>query len=101
MKDLKCGLKECRFNKGYSCCANCITIGENTSCKSYDPLDSKRNSMFEAAAEFTPANYSVNTSVKCGAECAFNKDRACYANGITVMNDPSSVEAACLTFIKK
>ncbi len=57
--------------------------------------------MFEAAEEFAPANYSVNTSVKCGADCAFNKDNICYANGITVMNDPGSVEAACLTFIKK
>ena len=99
MKDLKCGLKECRFNKGYSCCADCITIEGNTDCRSYAPQEDKRGSMFEAADEFVPANYSVDTKVKCNADCVFNKNNICVSNGITVMGEGEK-DAVCLTFIK-
>jgi hypothetical protein len=98
MKDLKCGLKECRFNKGYCCCADCITVDPIADCTSYEPLESKRRSLFEAADEFIPANYSVDTQVKCAAPCIFNKDKVCRANGITVMNGEAG-DAVCLTYI--
>ena len=98
MKDIKCGLKECKFNKGYCCCAKNISVSEQTDCLSYSPVESKRTSMFEAADEFIPANYSVDTSVSCNAKCIFNKDHKCVSNGITVMNETG--EVVCLSYVK-
>lgn len=99
MKDLKCGLKECKFNKGYSCCAKAINVNAYTDCLTYSPDEKKRNSLFEAADDFVPANYTVDTAITCTAKCIFNKDNRCISNGITVMGQGSG-EATCLTYIK-
>ena len=53
VKDIKCGLKECKFNKGYCCCAKSIDVSTRTDCLTYSPDEKKRNSLFEAAADFT------------------------------------------------
>ena len=100
MKDIKCGLKDCRFNKGYSCCADCITIQGDTDCRSYEPLADKRGSLFEAGDDFIPTNYSVDTRVNCDADCVFNKNHICVSNGITVMSEEDKA-AVCLTYIKE
>lgn len=100
MKDLKCGLKGCKYNKGYCCCSKEINVDCNTDCTTYAPDENKRKSLFEAGDEFARADYSVDTTVSCGADCVFNKDGRCVANGITVMGEGDS-EATCLTFIKK
>lgn len=99
MKDLKCGLKNCRYNKGYCCCAKQINVDEQTDCTTFNLDENKQKSLFEAGADFTKANYSVDTKVLCGAKCIFNREGACIANGITVMGQGKN-EAACLTFIK-
>ncbi len=99
MKDLKCGLKDCKYNKGYSCCAKNINVSSYTDCLTYSPDAKKRASAFEAAEDFAPANYTVDTNITCNAKCVFNKDTRCTANGITVMSQESG-EAACLTYIK-
>lgn len=100
MKDLKCGLKDCRFNKGYCCCAECICVDEKTDCTSYEQDETKVDNTFEAAEDFAPADFSVDTRVACTARCLFNKDNRCIANGITVMSDTND-EAVCLTFVKE
>lgn len=100
MRDLKCGLKSCRHNKGYCCCSHDITVDENSDCKTFSPDENKRTSLFEAGGDFVPADYSVDTKVECTADCLFNRDNNCYANGITVMGE-GKTQAACLTFIKK
>ena len=99
MKDLKCGLKACRFNKGYCCVSKEIDVNNHADCKTYSPDENKRRLQFEAANEFVPANYSVDTKVGCSADCIFNKDGKCISNGITVMNREPQ-DASCLTFIK-
>ena len=99
MKDLKCGMKNCRFNKGYCCCAKEVDIGHGTDCTTYDPDFTKNRTLFEAGADFEKADYSVDTRVLCGAECIFNREGKCIANGITVMGQGNS-DASCLTFIK-
>lgn len=100
MKDLKCGLRVCKFNKGYSCVSRQISVNGNADCTSYDPDERKRRIQFEAANDFVPANYTVDTKIGCGAECIFNREGKCVANGITVMSRASD-DASCLTFIKK
>ena len=99
MKDLKCGLKGCRFNKGYCCVSKEIGVSERADCASYSPDEKKSRMQFEAAGDFVPANYSVDTKVGCNADCIFNRSGKCVSNGITVMSrEPHS--ASCLTFIK-
>ena len=99
MKDLKCGLRECRYNKGYCCCSKSITVSGMTDCTTFAPDESKRRIEFEAANDFIPANYNVDTLVKCDANCIYNTGGSCSATGITVMgNVPDS--AKCLTFIR-
>lgn len=99
MKDIKCALKECKFNRGYCCCSKQISINNKTDCVTYSPDEKKRSSSFESSREFIRADYSVDTSVSCNADCLFNKNGKCYANGITVSTEKSS--ANCLTFVKK
>ena len=99
MKDIKCGLKDCKYNKGYCCCAKAIDVSGHTDCLTYTPDEKKRNSLFEAASDFVPANYSVDTCVHCDAKCIFNKDRQCHSNGITVMRE-GGTDVICLTYIK-
>lgn len=97
MKDLKCGLTDCKHNKGYCCCAKIIDVDSRADCLTYTPLLSKSN--MEAGRDLVKANYNVDTKVGCTADCIFNKNRECKANGITVMSEENT-PAACLTFIK-
>ena len=99
MKDLKCGLRACVHNRAYCCAAKKIAVDESADCTTYEPDETKRRSLFEAGEDFVPRDYSVDTFVKCDAKCVFNKDRLCYANGITVMNDKQG-DAMCLTYIR-
>ncbi|MDR0426615.1 MAG: DUF1540 domain-containing protein [Clostridiales bacterium] len=100
MKDLKCGLKSCRYNKGYSCCSDEISVDSGTDCRTFSPDPNKRGNLFEAGEEFVPADYSVDTAVACTAECVFNKQEKCVANGITVMSEGEQ-DAVCLTFMRR
>lgn len=99
MKDLKCGLKDCKYNKGYCCTAKKIGVDNNSDCVSYTPSEQKRQALFESAEDFAPANYSVDTSIECTAQCLFNKNNKCIANGITVMVGTDG-KATCMSFIK-
>lgn len=99
MKDLKCGLKDCQHNKGYSCCAKKIGIDSHTDCVSYEKDSNKRNSLFEVGEDVANINYSVDTQVECKAKCLYNKNNRCCANVITVMNDTDSAPV-CLTFVR-
>jgi hypothetical protein len=100
MKDLKCGLKNCKYNKGYCCCAKAIAVDNHTECVTYELDNTKRKTMFEAGTDFIPANYNVDTKISCSAKCLFNRDNECIANGITVIGEPHR-EASYLTFVKK
>lgn len=100
MKDLKCGLKGCKFNKGYCCLSKEIKVDDGTQCTTYSPDENKRRSSFEAGNDFIKADYSVDTKVACSADCVFNKSGTCVAVGITVMSE-QDMPAACLTFCRK
>ena len=52
MKDLKCGMKNCRYNKGYCCCAKQIDVTEETDCSTYLPEEGANRSLFEAGSDF-------------------------------------------------
>ena len=98
MKDIKCGLTNCKFNRGYCCCAKGICVSGNTDCKTFSMWRDKTQNEF--ASDFIKADYSVDTTVSCSADCLFNKDGKCISNGITVTSEGNSI-ASCLTFVKK
>lgn len=100
MKDLKCGLKACVYNKGYSCTSKQISVSSNHDCNSFAPDENKRKMQFESASDFVAVNYTVDTKVSCSAHCIFNKQGECHSNGITVTAKQPN-DACCLTYIEE
>jgi len=99
MKDLKCGLAECEYNEAYCCCSKKIEVDKTAGCCTFKESSSKRKNLFEMGEDFQPRNYDVDTKVACKAECIFNKEDVCFANGITVLGDVAH-DAVCATFMK-
>jgi hypothetical protein len=100
MKDLKCALRDCRFNQAYGCMADEINVTQSAVCSSYVPSDGKKSDkLFEFGADAAKPNYSVDTCVKCDANCLFQKNTRCVAVGITVLGENDLAD--CATFIKK
>jgi len=100
MKDLKCAIAECEHNQAYCCCAKSIDVSDGAGCKTYSPNLNKRKNLFEVGEDFAKRNYDVDTAVACKADCLFNKENVCCANGITVLGDLAH-DAVCATFMKK
>ena len=100
MKDLKCALKACIYNRGYCCCADEIKVGTDTKCHTYTIDHGKQDDLlFEMGMDQTKPDYSVNTKVNCDAPCVFQKNDRCHAIGITVL--AADKDAECATFIIK
>jgi len=99
MKDLKCGLSECIYNRNFCCNAKKIQVGETTDCESFEPSSERRSALFELGEDFATRDYTVDTFVECAADCLFNKGNVCSANGITVSGSYDG-DAACMSFIK-
>ncbi len=104
--DIKCRKTSCKHNHGYTCRAKSINISSNTECDSFVADNSKRaedysKNMFEADTEnYGNSRHIQNVKLSCDKkECLFNKDKACSANGITVI-DEGEGQTACATFIK-
>ena len=57
MKDIKCGLTNCKFNRGYCCCAKGICVSGNTDCKTFSMGRDKTQNEF--ANDFIKADYSI------------------------------------------
>lgn len=96
MKDLKCAMRNCKFNNAYSCTAEHIKVDRGAICTSYDERGSETNKLFEMGADMSARDYSTDTAVGCDAPCLFNKDRTCVAIGITVLTEEESAE--CVTY---
>lgn len=105
--DLKCRKTICEFNDKYSCKAKEILIGEQTECTTYQKDEDKKvenlqdisKTMFEAVPELSPYRHNKKCKINCNADCLFNKDGLCHANGITVLE--GETEGICGTFIEK
>ena len=105
--DLKCKKLNCKSNDRYSCMRDGICVAENCECASFEEADhldegqmqDASKNMFETAIDYHPYRHKKNVDIECGADCLFNNNRRCKANGITVCNCQSC--AICTTFIKK
>ena len=103
--EIRCKKCDCVFNTGTSCNAAHITVNDEGDCSTYCCDKLKQNliiengNLFEVSAELAPRNMR-NVPLMCHAtNCLFNRAKACYANGITVID--SDDDAGCATFIER
>lgn len=105
MKDLKCSLKECRHNQGFSCVAKAIRVDDCAQCGSFEVSTKKlADSMFEIGDIGSKPDYDVDTAIACDTtNCLFNRSCSCCANGITVLGNTETgcKRADCATFTPK
>jgi len=103
MKELRCGLRDCNYNKAYECRAKKIEVDEAADCKTYKPSGSRAkndNVMYEAGMDNYFADTTPHTLVGCMArKCLFNRAEHCIANGISVVSDVK--DAKCASYITK
>ena len=79
---------------------------KNCSCGSYEQaenlpdeqLQDASRTMFESAPEVHPYRHNKDVDIVCNANCLFNKDCNCMANGICVSVD--SETPTCITHIE-
>lgn len=96
MIDLKCKCTNCCFNRNSNCKAKHISVDKGTTCCSYL---SRRNRDSEFADEISQPLVRPSTDVECHADCMFEREGVCIANGITVTEENSN--ATCSTFLPK
>ncbi|MBE5734832.1 MAG: hypothetical protein E7361_00040 [Clostridiales bacterium] len=105
--DLKCKKLDCEHNDKYSCMKDTIQVTGSAECDSYvkdgkvreGQTQNASRDMFEVAPDYHPYRHKRQVDIECGAECLFNINNHCRANGISVCNCKDI--ALCTTFIKK
>lgn len=95
MYDLKCKRENCIYNCNCNCTAKDIDVSKSTECKTYEPADHKKQEVDKIPV--TPTRNQ--TCVSCKADCLFNSDCKCVANGITVKTSDSC--PCCQTYMPK
>ena len=96
MVDLKCKRADCRYNENCNCTAKDIKVDKNTDCHTYTQDNSKPISHNDIIDQ---ALVRSNVNVKCDAQCIFNQESSCKANGITVCTECGNV--SCSTYMPK
>lgn len=95
MFDIKCKRTNCNFNKNCNCTAKDLEVSKNTCCKTFKP--SKEISKTEVSKIGQPA-IRKNIIVSCNANCLFNKEHVCLANGIYVKTLENETYPNCCTY---
>ena len=98
MYDLKCKRKGCTYNKNCNCTAKIVEVEKNTGCKTYKPSgDIDENQI----SKVSQPPIRKNIQVDCKADCLFNNDNECIANGITVQTCDDISCPNCCTYQPK
>ena len=97
MYDLKCKRQDCEYNKNWNCSLKKLEIKQDTSCDRYR----KTEKDIENEEKINQPAIRKNIKVECGANCLFNKDSNCEANGITVQTNNNISCPNCCTFMPK
>ena len=104
--DLKCKKMDCEHNDGCACMCKHINVNNQCECTTYahrhtdeekQHQDISRD-MFEAAPDLHPFRHNKKVDIECSANCLFNEDGKCHANGISVSNKHTAI---CITAIPK
>ena len=96
MFDLKCKKTDCEYNKNYNCGAKEVEIEKDTECETYKKSDIK-----ETEEKIDQPAVRKNIEVGCSADCIFNRQFECAANGITVEPCLSANCPNCATFMPR
>ena len=87
--NIVCRKTKCKYNNNLACQSEKIFIDRELNCEQYEPIekgslqDISKN-MLETAPEIAPFRHNKDIHIKCQANCVFNKDCHCIANGIFV-----------------
>ena len=95
MFDLKCKRMNCKFNKDCNCVAHKIEVAPSTTCLTYEDCGARK----KQDDKISQSPSRKNTNVSCKADCLFNDNCTCKANGISVMT--SGFKPECCTFMPK
>ena len=102
--EIRCGKEDCKHNTGCSCNASDIIISKATHCESYecnllkDKLISENGNIFSVAEDMAP-QYLQNVPLECmKKDCIYNKQEACHASGIRIINGDNDDCADCATY---
>ena len=98
MYDLKCKRKGCEFNKNSNCTAKIVEVNNKTNCNTYVPShENKENEVSKIGQP--PIRKDIE--VDCKADCIFNENNICSANGITVQTTSDKTCPNCCTYMPK
>ena len=97
--NIRCRKINCKFNHAGTCHAREVWVCRSANCetfqKDYDKVD------LELASELTPTMPN-NVPLRCtAANCLFNHDCRCGANGIAVVANDRKNQADCATCIER
>lgn len=107
--DVRCRKTTCKYNKTHSCFAKGIEVTRDVRCGTYH-IDEKREieennktndmskTLFQEPIKDSPHRSRKTLKINCSADCLFNEEGVCQANGITV-NDLGS--PYCMSFLKR
>lgn len=98
MFDIKCKRQGCEFNKNCNCTAKDIIVTKDTECKTYRPSNEAEVGGIEKVGQ---PPIRKDTKVECKANCLFNQNQICSANGITVQTCDNTVCPNCCTYEPK
>ena len=96
MFDLKCKQTNCTYNKNCNCTSKKIDVTKETDCKTYKKSNEAEVGEIEKIGQ---PPIRKNIEVSCSAQCLFNRERLCIANGITVQTE--NLCPKCCTFEPK
>ena len=94
MFDLKCKRKSCEFNKNCNCTSKEVKVCHDTSCSTFKPTHKTE----PEEEKISQPPIRKNIKVDCKADCIFNKNNHCSANGITVQTCKDRTDPSCCTF---
>lgn len=98
MFDIKCKRVGCLYNKNQNCTAKEVKVTKDTSCKTYNPSDENEVGAVEKVDQ-PPIRKDI--AVECNADCLFNHENKCDANGITVQTCDNVTCPNCCTYLPK
>lgn len=100
--DIRCRKTSCIYNKGQTCQAKEILVNRRIICSTFEQGQESGEDLSKSIFEETPV-FAKQRDVKtmnifCKADCIFNENGKCSANGITVN---SLIDPYCITYMKK
>lgn len=100
--DLRCRKTQCLYNHKYTCTAKSIKINKKIICSTYvkrnkEEPDTSRF-IFDRAPDYAPQRESKTADIECCANCLFNQNKCCEANGITV--NSIGEKPYCVTYLQ-